>query len=1248
MKQTAVFSAMLLTAAAGVAGEIYVSPSGSDETATGAQDAPFKSVQAAVSAANGMIDSGEAEMTIYLAPGEYKIAKDESARQSPPFVIDGPVKLVGQGTRPSDVTLSPSYSYDWSGSYDACVVWLDHASSALVNLKIKDGMVVNWGGISSHAAGCHIASGTVSNCVISSCHSRGNNAHCGGVYLGSSAAVLTHTRVENNWCQDTQPQNWSWSRSGGVMIEGGGRVENCVIKGCHIDEDSSSSPNKYVGGVYASAGTVVNCTVIDCRAHDAGGMFIKDSAMAVNCVLAGNAIYSPDDNTGSDDHARVWSADLYYNCASDTTSPINAAQGCVVGTTGDFFTDYANGDYVPRFGSPLVNAGDSSASGEGTDYAGETRVIGSGIDIGAYELDSNIPIEITVSTSDYGTIEMPAGPYFAGVEITLTAIPNEGYRFVRWEGDVPDGQAESAELTFTPIVRTSLVPRFMPLDVAEVQYVSTTGDDANDGFTETSPKQTVAAALNTLLQFSAAGEIFIAPGEYSYPGVMVVTNAISFVGTGSAPDDVVLRNGAARDGSQEYDARVFIVDHAQASICNLTLADGATQDWGAHRSAYGGDPRGGCGTLFSGMISNCVIRGGQQLNWWSYAGGVYVGAAGLLTHSIIKNCKCPSGDASWSSEQVGGVRLDGGRMENCLITGCSVSGTAHGWASGGVRVTGGTMVNCSIIGNSCNGGVAGAVVSDSGRAVNCVLVKNYKGDTESNTAGSSASVFLNCATDSEEPLNDTCVCGDATKFFVDLAEGDYTPCYGSPLIDAGAAGYTSASVDLAGNQRVRGGAIDIGAYEDAGALITVSVLDCGFGSVEGAGEYEAGSSVTITATPNEGYRFLVWEGAPSEFVDQASFTFNPTVNFALRPRYAPTGTEPVQYVATDGSDENGGFTSEAAKRTIRAAVEVLSETYGYGTVQVAAGTYNTDSPFALTNAIKVVGMGARPTDTVLHNTRTGGDNHDSRLAVLADDGSALVNLTLDHGTLTDWGGGPSVYGTAGGGCAAVWGGTISNCVVRGGETQGWWGSVGGVHVEGASAVLTHCIIENCRHWNDDADWTSDRAGGVYLKRGLVANCLVMDCTVKDAARSSDGYGIYADGGTVANCTVLRCSGNTSYALRANTGASVYNCAVFACTKNQNEGTVISPWGGDASRFFNCATDGASPINDSCVLIDETAFLDYANAVYTPRHDGALYNAGAEVTLPSGTDLAGLPRIQGKGIDIGAYECQFSGLLLYVR
>jgi hypothetical protein len=57
----------------------------------------------------------------------------------------------------------------------------------------------------------------------------------------------------------------------------------------------------------------------------------------------------------------------------------------VVGTAESFFKDYANGDYTPKAGGPLVGKGSNYEGLASVDLAGNKRLVGRNVDIGCYE-----------------------------------------------------------------------------------------------------------------------------------------------------------------------------------------------------------------------------------------------------------------------------------------------------------------------------------------------------------------------------------------------------------------------------------------------------------------------------------------------------------------------------------------------------------------------------------------------------------------------------------------------------------------------------------------------------------------------------------------------------------------------------------------------------------------------------------------------------------------------------------------------
>lgn len=328
-----------------------------------------------------------------------------------------------------------------------------------------------------------------------------------------------------------------------------------------------------------------------------------------------------------------------------------------------------------------------------------------------------------------------------------------------------------------------------------------------------------ATSIKELLGYAAEGcVIHIKAGRYTRDKAANITvdKAVSLIGEGESPADVVIPGNASDSGN-----RNMTVNAEGALVCNLTLYGGF-----AGQNSYGG------GNLYlsAGTVSNCVLSSGWAHNNNSEAGGAKV-LGGLLTHCVITN--------SWNRNRGNGIVLvqSGGRVSNCLITRNWKSFDPSRNSISLVYVSGGVMDNCTIancwIMYNTNEGKYQTTdqavnVTGTGKAYNCAIadinyvgyssaedkVVDYTEKTPQRWAGTAAN-FVNCATDDAAAINETCVIGTLAKgsLFEDYANGNLMA--GPAVKNKGAAidGVAFPSVDLAGKPRIFGSSIDIGCFE---------------------------------------------------------------------------------------------------------------------------------------------------------------------------------------------------------------------------------------------------------------------------------------------------------------------------------------------------------------------------------------------------------------------------------------------------
>ncbi len=420
-------------------------------------------------------------------------------------------------------------------------------------------------------------------------------------------------------------------------------------------------------------------------------------------------------------------------------------------------------------------------------------------------------------------------------------------------------------------------------------------------------------------------------------------------------------------------------------------------------------------------------------------------------------------------------------------------------------------------------------------------------------------------------------------------------------------------------------------------------------TVSGAGWYEAGKSLTLKATAAEDYMFIRWLGDTDGIADTsaAEITLVADSPRTLTAFFVSKVAPRVQYVSPEGNDENMGDTQDTAKATLAAAVSYLDSVFMEGTVFVAPGTYKQAKELVISNAIEIVGLTGHPEDVRLQNTKS-----DQSVLILKNAKAFVSGVVMENGIKQNGAYGGNLKITDAGG-------TVSNCIIRSG--WGWGPNGGNVALLSPAALVTHCVISNAQIVPKNS---CDGTAVIITKEGgRLSNCLITKNGPADSPRweqsrgnNSSTHVVTLKGGSMDNCTIVdNChTGLTTvvYAYPEIWGGTVrvYNCVIAGNTTL--DGTrVVSAGSGHAANFFNCVTDDEEPLNDTCKVGTLTdMFEDYARGNYRPKVGSVLQNMGTleGFTAPA-KDLAGLPRVMGKAIDVGCYECQKTkGFLLLVR
>ena len=332
----------------------------------------------------------------------------------------------------------------------------------------------------------------------------------------------------------------------------------------------------------------------------------------------------------------------------------------------------------------------------------------------------------------------------------------------------------------------------------------------------------------------------------------------------------------------------------------------------------------GAGAI-SSTLRNCLVFGNTCTSGFSGGGG---GNNCTFNGCLIASNTAPVGGGAYecsgtncvltgnvSIYQGGGA--SSGSWVDCIFS--FNSGSTGGGASADTYGVGAILINCCVFGNTASFGGGGIA---SCTAWNSIILDNSAPGSRTNYYSLSANALNYCCTQPLPPDGVDNIVNDPA--FNNPAGGDFHLQSGSPCINAGNNVPVSVANDLDGNPRIRGGNVDMGAYEFQNPASAISyawlqqyglltdgsadALDSDGDSLNNWQEWKAGTNptnalsvlrmVSATATNNPPGLAVVWQS-----VSNLTYFVQSSTNLGLQPAFSTVRSNIIGQAGTTSSTD---------------------------------------------------------------------------------------------------------------------------------------------------------------------------------------------------------------------------------------------------------------------------------------------------------------------------------------------------------